>query len=153
MKGLKHICAGLLLVSSSVLAEGIQSIRIFHNDAIGVVQDVRVPEGVVLYIHNLDAMEHSEKKLTAVVKNKVNSQEKKGAAKEAYMQAFSDVLNSDAWGNLYPEIVASTEPQEKAVRYGIKKIPAILFNEKSIIYGVTSMKEAIQIYNQNGGGR
>ena len=101
----------------------------------------------------MDAKEHSEKKLTELVKSKVAESGKKESPKDAYMSAFSEIQNGPQWPALYQEIVASAEPEEKAVRYGIKKLPAVLFNDISIVYGVTSLKEAIQIYKNKRGNQ
>jgi len=143
----------LFLVSPLVTADEIKSIRIFYSDSIKVINDEMVPEGVLVYLHNMDSMEHSEKKMTGILKNKVDSKKSKSSLKDAYSQAFSEVLNSPSWDAHYQDIVASTEAQEKAVRFGIEKIPAILFNDKSIVYGVSSLKEAIHTFNNKGDKR
>lgn len=150
MKFLKSLVPALALVCASASAEDIYSIRIFQNDAIQVRQDVRLPLGIPVIAHNLDAKEHSERKLTTLVKSKFEAVPKKSGVKETYISAFSDIQNGPQWNAIYQEIVASAEPEEKAVRYGIKKIPAIVINDKYILYGIHSLKEAIRVYAERG---
>lgn len=153
MKAVSFVIVSLFIFSATVSAAEVFSIRIFQNDAIRVQQDIRLPSGVIVHVHNMDAKEHSEKKLTEMVKSKVGSGVKKEALKDAYMQAFSEVQNGPQWQSIYQDIVASAEPEEKAVRFGIKKLPAIMFNDKSIVYGVTSLNEAVRIYENKGGNQ
>lgn len=153
MKMLKLMVVSVFLFCSTVSAGEIYSIRVFQNDAVQVQNDARLLPGVILLVHNMDAKEHSEKKLTELVKSKVAESGKKESPKDAYMSAFSEIQNGPQWPALYQEIVASAEPEEKAVRYGIKKLPAVLFNDISIVYGVTSLKEAIQIYKNKRGNQ
>lgn len=151
MKLLKLLFPVVALTCSSAYAEDIYSIRIFQTDAIQVQQDVRLPLGIPVITHNLDAKEHAERKLTTLVKSKVDVAPRKSSVKEAYMSAFSDIQNGPQWNAIYKEIVASAEPEEKAVRYGIKKIPAIVINESYILYGIHSLNEAIRVYAERGG--
>lgn len=153
MKMPKLMVVSVLLFCSTVSAGEIYSIRVFQNDAVQVQNDARLLPGVILLVHNMDAKEHSEKKLTALVKRKVAASGNNESPKDAYMSAFSEIQNGPQWPSLYQEIVASAEPEEKAVRYGVKKLPAVLFNDKSIVYGVTSLKEAIQIYKNKRGNQ
>ncbi len=53
----------------------------------------------------------------------------------------------DRWQQEHGEAI------EYAIRFRIKKLPAIVFNDKSVVYGVTSLQEAIRIFNNKGGDR
>ncbi|QFT57051.1 DUF1525 domain-containing protein [Microbulbifer sp. THAF38] len=150
MNLLKLLVPIVALACASASAEDIYSIRIFQNDAIQVQQDIRLPLRTPVITHNLDAKEHSERKLKTLVKSKVDEVPKRGSVKEAYLSAFSDIQNGPQWNAIYQEIVASTEPEERAVRYGIKKIPAIVINDKYILYGIHSLEEAIRVYAERG---
>ncbi|MCG8612243.1 MAG: DUF1525 domain-containing protein [Pseudomonadales bacterium] len=145
------LVVSVFLFCSTASAREVYSIRVFQNDAVQVQNDARLSPGVLILVHNMDAKEHSEKKLTKLVKSRVTASTKKASPIDAYMTAFNDIQNGPQWSSIYQEIVASTEPEEKAVRYGIKKLPAVLFNDKSIVYGVYSLKEAIQIYENKRG--
>ena len=89
MKMLKLMVVSVFLFCSTVSAGEIYSIRVFQNDAVQVQNDARLLPGVILLVHNMDAKEHSEKKLTELVKSKVAESGKKESPKDAYMSAFS----------------------------------------------------------------
>jgi integrating conjugative element protein (TIGR03757 family) len=141
----------LLLVSQSALAERIVNVRVFVNDAISVENDLPPGTYIPVVVYNMDSMERSEKKLTALVKSKVPTGVKQKDIAIAYQEAFSEILNGPQWPEIYSEIERSSAPVEYAMRLKIKKLPAIVINDKSIIYGVYSVKEAVQIFRNTGG--
>src|SRR5690606_12105372 len=144
------ICAGLLMVSKVALAETIRSVHIFQNDSVSVVADFRVPSGIEVHVHNMDAKDNATARLNELVKAQLGSNIGPGNFKEANQQAFSKVLNGPEWHGLYQEMEIGGLAIESAIRYQIKKIPAIVFNGKGVIYGVTSLREAFQIYERRG---
>lgn len=141
----------LLLVSQSVMAERIANVRVFINDAIVVENDLPPGSYIPVVVYNMDTMERSEKKLTALVKSRVPADVKQKDIAIAYQQAFSEILNGPQWSEIYSEIERSSAPVEYAMRLKIKKLPAIVINDKAIIYGVSSLKEAVQIFRNTGG--
>lgn len=141
----------LLLVSPSVMAERIANVRVFVNDSIIVENDLPPGSYIPVVLYNMDMMERSEKKLTALVKSKVPAGVKQKDIPVAYQEAFSEILNGPLWPEIYSEIERSSAPVEYAMRLKIKKLPAIVINHKSIIYGVSSVKEAVQIFRNTGG--
>lgn len=140
----------ILLVSNSVIASNIGSVHVFHNDATPVIMDSDLHYEVELSVHNMDIREKTNKRLNDLVKSKL----KRGyrdSLKESYSEAFNQVLNGPEWVSLYQGYTKYAKNTEYAIRFKIKKVPAVLINNKSIIYGVTSLKEAIDIYNRNEG--
>lgn len=60
--------------------------------------------------------------------------------------AYSSVekkLNSQEWKIYETKIVETQETITKAFNLGIKKFPAIVINEKNVIYGITDVSHAI----------
>ncbi len=68
----------------------------------------------------------------------------------SYSEAFDEVLNGPNWNGIYTDLELGSKAIEFAIRYQVIKTPAIVFNDSSVVYGVTSLKEAIQIYNNKG---
>jgi hypothetical protein len=153
MRKLSIILTLAFLYYSVASSTEIFSIRAFCTDSIHVQEDIHLQPGEALFVHNMDEKEHSAKRLTSLVKAKVDTSDKKMPVQDAYMQAFSELQNGPSWPAVYRDLVASTEPEEKAIRYGIKKLPAIVINDKYIIYGVTSLKEAVRIYEKKAGNQ
>jgi hypothetical protein len=145
------ITAALFLVSHSALAEAVSTIRIFLNDSITVTNDLRENVRISIAVYNMDLMEKTEQKLTNLVRSKVPANLAVNDIPNAYKEAFSEVLNGPQWKEIYYEIETSSAPVEYALRYKIKKLPAIVINDKYILYGVTSLAESIKHYQSYGG--
>lgn len=141
------------LVSQVAYAESIRSIRVFQNDANIVANDAPVPRGATLLVFNMDDKERAEAKLTAIIRERVKRYDKRMKVSDAYQKAFSELQNSPEWQSVYQELVDSGAAEEKAVRFSITKVPAVVFNDRDVVYGVRSLAEAIRIYQRKGGQR
>ncbi|MCX8578697.1 TIGR03757 family integrating conjugative element protein [Gilliamella sp. B2776] len=65
--------------------------------------------------------------------------------------AYSDVekkLNSSEWKTYESKIIEAQKTVIKAFNLGIKKYPAIVINEKNVIYGITDVARAIHDFNE-----
>lgn len=65
--------------------------------------------------------------------------------------AYSDVekkLNSQEWKTHESKIIEAQKTIIKAFNLGIKKYPAIVINDKNVIYGITDVAQAIQDFNR-----
>jgi len=140
------ICAFSLLVCATTQAAAVETVRIFHNDANPVKIDTMLHEEAELIIHNLDAKKKVtsalNRKVLALVKGRVNMRN----AMDVHQQAFSKFQNSDAWAVMYSAFDKAGDNVVMAIQYQIRKIPAIIFDDNSVVYGVTSLAEAVQIY-------
>lgn len=66
---------------------------------------------------------------------------------EAQQQALQRI--SELGDALRRRAGQATEGLSRAQRYGIKKIPAVVFDDgRSVIYGLTDLNQAIEIYRQ-----
>jgi len=139
----------LLLVSSVTHAAAIESIKVFHTDKVRVVQDIPLNGYQNIEVFNMDTKNNATFKLNTLMKKKVQSKSRITDHKAAYLEAFDEVLNSSNWDEIYLGFEKGGLAIVSAVQLKIKKTPAIVFNETSVVYGVTSLREAVQIYNKS----
>lgn len=137
----------LLLVSHSVLASEVNSVHIFHNDDNPVKIDRNLHYTVELTVHNMDTKAKTDKKLNEIVTARLKPGYENNL-KDSYGTAFSEVLNGPEWGGIYTGLGQYAKATEHAIRYRIKKLPAIMINGKSIIYGISSLREGLEIYDR-----
>lgn len=133
----------LTLVSLDGLAG---TVAIYTNDANPVHLDIDLPGDIVLPIQNLDSITHAKAALNTAISELVKL-EPPGPAPKRYKNAFLQLLNSPAWRNHEEALEKGNGIIIKAVQQRIDKIPAIVFDGKYVVYGVTTLKEAIEIYN------
>tara|TARA_R110001583_G_scaffold88182_3_gene228992 strand:+ start:8216 stop:8662 length:447 start_codon:yes stop_codon:yes gene_type:complete len=134
----------LLLVSQNLLAG---TVHIFTNDAHPVVIDVRLPRDVIFPIRNLDEMNRAEARLNTAVK-RLAEQERSGTTPERYEKAFNRLLNSPEWTAHDAAFGAGSKPIIEAIQMRVQKLPAIVFDEKYVVYGVTSLAQAVRLYQR-----
>lgn len=146
---------GLVLFATSMAnaSESIRDLRIFQNDATVVNLDTHVDSDTAIIVHNMDDRIRAKSKLNDAVKSRVRKVSGNESLEDVYRQAFSDLLNGSEWNGLVTEMQNSLVPVSTALRYQIQKLPAIVINDKEVVYGVTSLRKAIQIYERNGGAQ
>lgn len=142
-----------LLIANAATAKEVREVRIFQNDATLVRLDTHFEDGVPITVHNMDDRVRAKKRLNDMVSKRVGTVRKKEHVEDAYRQAFSEILNGPEWTALKADIQTSLIPVSNAMKYRIKKLPAIVFNDGSVVYGVQSLKEAAQIYERSGGAQ
>ena len=150
---IKIFSMALLLVSSVSHAGTINSISIFHTNTVTVVQDISLDANQHIEVFNMDTKNNATARLNKLIKQRLSPHKISDNYVAAYSKAFYEVLNGDNWDVIYNGLEQGGKAIEFAIRYKVKKTPAIVFNDNSVIYGVTSLKEAIQIYHQNGDDR
>lgn len=146
MNAVRVIMTFLILVSSSCYAEeGSEVIRIFVNDANPVKMDINLPSHIQVHRYDLD----SRDKLKVAFNEKLRQRVGKvhpSEVKAAYSKAASELMNSPEWRVFYEELEESAMTIVNVARFKIQKVPAIVINDESVLYGVTSLREAIEIY-------
>ena len=140
----------LLLVSPINHAAEIKNIEIFYNDTNPVVLDAAVGRNKRISVFNMDLKNNATARLNRLLQQRVSSVQNISDPVITYSEAFDAVLNGKNWDGIYEELEQGSRAIEFAIRYKIKKIPAIVFNESAVIYGVTSVNEAIRIYKTKG---
>lgn len=149
----KIIGAFVLLLSSLAHSRDFYTVLIFESDTHQVVKDASLPSGSRLEVYNLDALERSQQMLNQLVGEQVDPEKSRRDPEAAYQDAFFELLNSSKWSEISNQIDKSTAGLERAVRYQVKKVPAIIFDHRYVIYGVSSLSEAISILKNADTGR
>lgn len=137
-------------ISHIAAAQEVREVRIFQNDATAVRLDMRFEEGVLITVHNMDDRVRTKHRLNELVSKRVGTVRKKEHVEDAYRQAFSEILNGPEWDALKADIQTSLIPVSSAMKYRIKKLPAIVFNNSAVVYGVQSLREATTFYELSG---
>ena len=145
---MRNLASGLILLLSLPVNAAVENIMIFQNDTSMVLGDIRLPPSTVVKVYNMDDVARAQDRLAEIVSRRVSPSAVKVNPEEAHREAFQQILNSPEWDKIHADIGASTEGAEKAMRYDVKKLPAVLFNERFVVYGVSSLREAMAIFTQ-----
>lgn len=141
----------LLLVSTIVKGTTIESIKVFHTNDVHVLQDIAIDDGKRVEVFNMDTKDNATAKLNKLIQARHIHKQATADPLVSYSKSFDEVLNGPNWTGIYDDLERGSKAIEYAIRYKVKKTPAIIINDTSIIYGVTSMKEALHIYNVKSG--
>ncbi|EIF42865.1 hypothetical protein DOK_11811 [gamma proteobacterium BDW918] len=142
---MKGVLIALMIMASNATLAG--SITIFTNDANPIRYDEQREDFVVFPVNNMDMAKHAKRALNERVQVLVQKQAP-GPVDQRYKAAFYEFLNSDQWPSMNTELEKANSVIFKAVQMRVEKIPAIVFDEKYVVYGVTSLAEAFAIYDR-----
>ncbi len=146
------VCMTLLIslsAHSSPPSESINRISVYINDDYPVINDIDLPGTVELHVYDLDLKDKATATINRMVKSRVGNRATSQNAQKLYQDEFSRLLNSQQWHPLYSMLQQGGVAIENTVRYGIKKVPAVVINDSAVIYGESSLKEAIRIFNHS----
>jgi len=121
------------------------SVTIFTNDNYPIQLTGATAGRVVFSVINLDAMGHAKASLNKAVQSRLVSA-RGDSIEEKYRSAFDALLNSDEWESHNTALEKANSELVKALRMKITKVPAIVIDEKYVVYGVTSVDEALELY-------
>ena len=140
-----------LLVSQSLHAEPIKSIHVFYESASPVNQNTGIypVNAQAVHLYEMDRMKKGDQALTRALQSRVDPDDARKDAKHAYTTAFSDFANSNEWEPVITELQKGARGIAEAAHLRIRKTPAIVFNEKQVVYGVYSLADAIRIYQEH----
>jgi integrating conjugative element protein (TIGR03757 family) len=142
------ICAALLVSDVSLAGSDIHSVRIFHTGNQPVMGDIRLPETIPVIVYDMDTKARTE----TIVNSQVQAMLPRGLTASNYesanREAFNALLNSPQWRDINEQLEVGNVAIDAAVRFGIEKLPAIVFNNQQVVYGQRSLKAAIQAYER-----
>jgi len=138
----------VLASASTLAADSIQTIRIFETNDQFVLQDKRLSDRVQIEVYDMDSKNRATKQLNQRMRALVPKKIQPSKVEKAYRDAFSQVLNSPHWPAINQEIQAGARAIEAAMRFGIEKLPAIVFNDRQVVYGERSLKAALAVYSR-----
>jgi len=150
MKWLYTVISVFFLLVAQAQAEDGESIAVFYSSTSPVNIDVALPSHITLKLYDLDLKDTSLKSLRMEVAKRVDHIYGQPGAKQKYSKAFSELMNSSDWKPIYDDMEGGARAIGEAVRLKIQKLPAVVINDKKVIYGVGSLKEAIKIYGIRG---
>ena len=144
------IITASLLISSFANATAIENIKVFYTNDVPVIRDLPLNGNQQLEAFNMDTKNNATAKLNKLMQQRHALKKRADDYMVSYSEAFDEVLNGPNWNGIYTDLELGSKAIEFAIRYQVIKTPAIVFNDSSVVYGVTSLKEAIQIYNNKG---
>lgn len=144
------------------------STRCYANDVIVVFYDNQFPikalegelatnvliDAALGAAYNIDEKDNATKRINQAVGKIVKSHgllpSSKKTIEEIYKAAFSELINNDAlWLPIYRSLESGGKALSLMLTHNIKKVPAFVFNGQAIIYGVNSIKQAQQLFNDD----
>lgn len=141
----------LFVGPGNVRAEAsIQSIRIFEIEDQFVLKDARLPQNLPIRVYRMDAKAQATARINLAVKERVSRLDRLnyGNYEAANRRAFSDLLNSSEWSAINQELEAGSLAIEAALRFQIQKLPAIVFNDRHVVYGQRSLEAAMDAFTR-----
>lgn len=137
----------LILVSVAFTASASETIRVFYNDANPVAKDIKLPDHIKVIGYNMDGLDNIKSEVTSLLYERIGTNPATISSDEL-TKAFSDFANSDEFPAYYKKMERGAFTIANAMRFQVKKVPAIIINDASVIYGVRSLKEALEIYGR-----
>ena len=131
-----------LLISSNALSASDFRIDVIHNDQYMItgVQDL-ILSGVDVNIFNLD----DPQRLIGSFKKSLSQ----NASLEQNKAIIMDRFNRMDKNELRQKFMQAYQGASLSMKQGVSRFPAILFNNgQSVIYGVTHLPTAVDIYNK-----
>lgn len=140
--------ASVLVSASTLAADSVQTIRIFETNDLFVLQDERLSDRVQIEVYDMDAKNRATKQINLRMRALVPAKIEPNKVEKTYRDAFSQVLNSAHWPAINQEMQTGSRAIEAAMRFGIDKLPAIVFNDRQVVYGERSLKAALAVYSR-----
>lgn len=144
--------ATLYLVSLSCMADRVTKITVFQTDDTFVQRDLSFDnKHIPVEVFSLDSLKKAEKAIDREVQKRIPVLSQPGQTPlEKFQIGFSDLINSPDWKPINQTMEEGGDAIEYVARYKIKKVPAIVFNDSSIVYGVRSLSQAMRVFNEGG---
>lgn len=137
----------VVLGCQPVFAEPVSKITVFYADDVPIINDINNEYGTFLRIHNMSTNINAIKRINGLVGDQVRGKViNSGNVEDIYLEAFSKVQNGPEWHDLYGQFEKGGLAIERAIKIGITKLPAIVINDRYVIYGEPSIRNSIDIF-------
>jgi integrating conjugative element protein (TIGR03757 family) len=151
MKRRYIVLTAFLLSPNLIVAQtdSVYQLTVFYADDVPIVNDI--PNGSVSHLefHNMSIHNNTVKRVNDLVQDEISGLKvDEENVKDIYLRAFSDVQNGPHWREVYEQFEKGGSATEMAFKLGIKKLPAVIINEKYVIYGVSSISHAVEIFDR-----
>ncbi|MBD9534192.1 TIGR03757 family integrating conjugative element protein [Comamonas sp. CMM01] len=135
---MKQMLSALLVAAASLGHAQVTTVEVFANSATHVLQPTQPP--YVLKVYRLDAM--------AQIGQQITQQLPAGEEQaKLYMQQHEAQIRA----KYKSQIVNAANGMSLAIHYKLDRVPAVVINRSSIIYGVSDVNQAVQLFLQSRG--
>jgi len=130
-------------LAQAVAAQEIRSIHVWHDaNTAPVMNDYRFDREPQIYVFDMGMNQRLEDQMNAALEAQLQANNGQVDI-DAARKAASDYMMSDEFKTIQAEFEKSGLAFNAAMKYQIDEVPAILFNERYLVTGVTSLTSAI----------
>lgn len=135
---MKHLLSALLVAAASLGHAQVTTVEVFANSATHVQQPSQ--PAYALKVYRLDAM--------AQIGQQITQQLPAGEEQaKLYMQQHEAQIRA----KYKSQIINAANGMSLAIHYKLDRVPAVVINRSAIIYGVTDVTQAVQLFLQSRG--
>ncbi|WP_077731987.1 TIGR03757 family integrating conjugative element protein [Methylocaldum sp. 14B] len=133
------LALSLFLLATSLRADGPETMEVFTDSRFPVtgLEDIRQRSGARVTIHDLGAPAGLEETLSGGLPNT------EAEALQVVRQRFSA-----SFGELRQRFLQAYQGHTQAMTYGIDRYPAVVFDGRAVLYGVTDLVDALARYHR-----
>lgn len=136
-------------LASTAHAESLKSLHVWvASGTAEVYADTALPAGVSLEVFDVAGVDQGEAIMNDWVMSRIDPQLSGDDMVQAYTRLASEFLNTSGFEAMKEKVELGAHAIQGAVYFRIEKLPAIVINEKYTLYNVTSLDEAISIFEK-----
>jgi len=142
-----------ILVSHVVLAEKIHTVKIWHDSKLApVMKDYRFSQDIELDVFDLGIKKEADQKINEALQARgLSYTENPEQNMTIATEALHTFLETDVYKEIEKEFKYLGVALQFAMEYRIEKVPAIVFNDRYTVLGISSLAEAVSIYEAKVG--
>ncbi len=150
------VVLGVLLTVHCPL-QAAPSVQVFYDNEFPLttlladIDQLEALEQASVLTYNIDAKNNATQAINRWVNQWLQKQPQwppNTAIESRYREGFSALINNQTqWLPIYKTLEQGGQTLSKVLHYKIKKVPAFVFNERAIVYGVNSLTDALTKYH------
>lgn len=123
-------------------AAGVMTVEVFANSAMLVTPEPSPALPYQLKVYRLDAMRNIE---AAINQNLPQT--------EAEAQQWIAANEARIRRQVQPQVESAAQGLTLAANYRLSRVPAIVINRKTVVYGITDVQQALELARRQPGGK
>lgn len=131
---------GAAQASSAVNGQGVITVEVFVNSAMRVTPAPTGHESYRLIVHRMDRLQQ--------VRQHINRQIPRGGEQVARQWIAANQARIQR--EVQPAAVAAANAISMANYYRLDRLPAIVINRQTVVYGFTDVEQALNLYQRRG---
>ena len=143
---LHALALGALLLAGASRAQtapaGVLTVEVFANSAMLVTPEPSASLPYQLKVYRLDAMRNIEAAINQQLPQTEAEAQQWIAANEARIRR-----------QVQPQVESAAQGLTLAANYRLSRIPAIVINRKTVVYGITDVQQALELARRQPGGK